>query len=1202
MSLNGLDNSEVLDAFQAAGAEPGGWFLLKYTSRDQVELLSTGVGGIVELRTSIEEYDDESPLYGYIKYRRRNVVLKYLPEDSSRLIQARVAVHFNFVCERFSPYHTIFEFDSATALTDTKLSAACSLHTASGSTASSTSSRKKRLVEIAEEDEDDQPASKRKSVTADALPPKTPIEPSWNLDPVTLNADLASSPEQSKFSAQDTTEPPTFIGVDGRPSTSDSHDRSLSSSSSYPHGKPKVKLGPRPSLDVNVRPQTAGNFRPVSAIPAGYKLFGKGGKRTKSRESNNLVSPQEEIASMDFGVAEGDDASKENTDPALTSSETALKPTKKISPEKARLKKAMQLREKKRLAAEKAAQEQGDNVAPDVVEAEAEPAEHVHVDNVESIKSAADHGHGPVETLASETTDVFVDAHSNTSLADQASEATATDSHPPSPALGDSETAHSTRASSISENTEETIQEKEEAGETTPQQKEADALAEVAALPEKDLTHMTTQDHIKATEVALFGSSSLDADATEEPVAIPISRFSTNNSASLPVEEPAEPSTDKDKEGAKEEEQHAGEPVGQAVPPQVSAQDLLAATRAAAEPCIETSTAEPIQSPLSTDALATFGETVSLDAKSEIKESTTEAKAQESSIALSEKEAAEPEEKTAESKKETAESKKETNESKKETNESKKETNEIEKEKRKGLVEPIQTTGIDKQVNQNRTSTATAVLEVADAKSTMIATPVTPVTPEGGLAALPLSTKTTPQPFAVRTVSNPVRSSLMPPPDASQSSARSMSSGAAYLHKITQQQQTNTNLASKSNVGSSISQRIKALEMLSASSGTETRPVSRERPQSTFFSVKKSEPLRAPSVIERASSLRMATPPSRDGSDSSPETGRPQRGRSGSISNRLSMFQPSPDSSRGAPESISVTAKIVRDPEQHMKEPPRDASGFNPLDLKQSPLFVSHQKPTQDISTASIDTSIDSFKDDARRASVNIVRGLMKDKQTTSADSVSARSPPPANGSFSPRMSFSSRRSTGKESEEAQSSDQNDHSASEDKSTDNKLSRASRFMRRLSNLSGTRSKTNLTPTLKSPLAHNEDQRAEAFRPSTTGTSPWIVTYLGDVNVQFPDNLLWKRRNICIDSQGFLVLSALPAPSSRAAQGTKRYHLSEFRPPYCPDVEVQELPNSVVLDFIEGTSLQLACEDRAGQVSVLNDLSDAHSKHAAQFGQ
>ncbi|KAJ2968424.1 hypothetical protein NQ176_g9186 [Zarea fungicola] len=272
MSLNGLDDPKVTQAFQAAAAEPGGWFLLKYASRDEIDILNNGTGGLSELRASLEEYDDESPLYGYIKYRRRNVILKYLPEDSSRLIQARVAVHFNFVCERFSPYDTIFEIDSASALTDTKLSAACSLHTASGSTSSSTSSRKKRLVEIAEEDEDDLPPSKRKSLLGDLdlEPPKTPADPSWNTDPVTLNADLASSPEQSKFSAQDTADPPTFVGADHRPSTSDSHDRSISSSSSaYPYGKPKVKLGPRPSHDVNIRPQTAGNFRPVSAIPAG---------------------------------------------------------------------------------------------------------------------------------------------------------------------------------------------------------------------------------------------------------------------------------------------------------------------------------------------------------------------------------------------------------------------------------------------------------------------------------------------------------------------------------------------------------------------------------------------------------------------------------------------------------------------------------------------------------------------------------------------------------------------------------------------------------------------------------------------------------------------------------------------------------------------------------------------------------------------
>ena len=62
-------------------------FLLKYASRDEVELLSRGSGGIVEMRTRIAEYEDTSPLYGFLRYRRRNVLIKYLPEDCSRLIQ-----------------------------------------------------------------------------------------------------------------------------------------------------------------------------------------------------------------------------------------------------------------------------------------------------------------------------------------------------------------------------------------------------------------------------------------------------------------------------------------------------------------------------------------------------------------------------------------------------------------------------------------------------------------------------------------------------------------------------------------------------------------------------------------------------------------------------------------------------------------------------------------------------------------------------------------------------------------------------------------------------------------------------------------------------------------------------------------------------------------------------------------------------------
>ncbi|RAL67782.1 hypothetical protein DID88_008509 [Monilinia fructigena] len=116
MSLNGLDDGEVKEAYDAAAAEPGGWFLLK----------------------------------------RRNVIIKYVPDGCSRLVQARVTVHFNAVTEKFAPHDTIFEITTAKELRDSTLSAACSLHTASGSVSSSTSSlRRRRLMEIAEDEEED---------------------------------------------------------------------------------------------------------------------------------------------------------------------------------------------------------------------------------------------------------------------------------------------------------------------------------------------------------------------------------------------------------------------------------------------------------------------------------------------------------------------------------------------------------------------------------------------------------------------------------------------------------------------------------------------------------------------------------------------------------------------------------------------------------------------------------------------------------------------------------------------------------------------------------------------------------------------------------------------------------------------------------------------------------------------------------------
>ena len=62
-------------------------FLLKYVNRDTVEILSRGTGGVPEVREVIEKYEEKSPLYGLVQYRRKRVVLKYVPDGTSRLLQ-----------------------------------------------------------------------------------------------------------------------------------------------------------------------------------------------------------------------------------------------------------------------------------------------------------------------------------------------------------------------------------------------------------------------------------------------------------------------------------------------------------------------------------------------------------------------------------------------------------------------------------------------------------------------------------------------------------------------------------------------------------------------------------------------------------------------------------------------------------------------------------------------------------------------------------------------------------------------------------------------------------------------------------------------------------------------------------------------------------------------------------------------------------
>lgn len=96
--------------------------------------------------------------------------------------------------------------------------------------------------------------------------------------------------------------------------------------------------------------------------------------------------------------------------------------------------------------------------------------------------------------------------------------------------------------------------------------------------------------------------------------------------------------------------------------------------------------------------------------------------------------------------------------------------------------------------------------------------------------------------------------------------------------------------------------------------------------------------------------------------------------------------------------------------------------------------------------------------------------------------------------------------------------------------------------------------------------------------------PALAIDIGEVNVHFPDTLLWKRRNMRIDEEGYLLLIAPITGGYKPP--VRKYHISKFKTPRVPELDEEELPHSVVLDFIEdGDTLQCACQSRQGQEEV-----------------
>jgi len=379
-------------------------------------------------------------------------------------------------------------------------------------------------------------------------------------------------------------------------------------------------------------------------------------------------------------------------------------------------------------------------------------------------------------------------------------------------------------------------------------------------------------------------------------------------------------------------------------------------------------------------------------------------------------------------------------------------------------------------------------------------------------------------------------------------------------------------VAKKINVSSGISKRIKALEKFSnsrentAGSSPNLSPGMVPTPSTSPF--ERFRKRTSTSLTNGSSSVgpfpKLTLSVSPSPSPELPSKTPPARHDSVSNSNQF----------RGKRNSVSVTARIVRDPGVPPSDPNTDFTEPTMLNLQRSPLIVECDQPETPSPTSTVAIS----KPEDRRRSMSSSAGSKRDSIVTMMRREESGS------SISSRSKLEDRRS---------------RSASDVASSpeEKRESRKSRIFRRMSSITSSPRRSILNAF--SPTVKEEEAPAVAVESPTKSEEllpePPQAVDIGEVNVQFPDTLLWKRRFLRVDDLGYLILTPGNVDSSTRNM-VKRYHLSEFRTPCLPDEDRQELPNSILLDFCDGSTLQCACESRQGQAAVLQILVDAHAAY------
>ncbi|MCJ1429725.1 hypothetical protein MMC29_007640 [Sticta canariensis] len=1088
MSLNGLEATVINEAYQSALGEGGGWFLLNYTTRDEVNLLGRGSGGLVEVKEAVDQYGEPSPLYGFINYRRRKVILKYLPEGTSRLLQARVAVHFQSIVEKLTPNDTTFTFVASSQLKDSALSSACSLHTASASIKSSSDSlRQKGLAEITEDAQehqlgigDDQNVNGgsvhsigSEDTRARTLTPQEFTDEQKHHRARSTGHSLSPSRSTRTIRNTDKALPPTPRGVgrerkdykisvdekfdsghtrssfqSSRPST-----RDIRSTYDY---KSKVKLGPRPSLDSVNRPLTLDSFRnsgprPVSTLPSSVRLparkTGPGRKRSQlsQQPSHEKVSPNVSLSPLlpVLPIQTVETTSQTKLNGLFTPVRPSETKPPGMTPEKRKLMKALQLRQKQMAARVSpkppetvqhyVALEQHQNYQT----ATSEPSKpKKDTQGVSGLKKVESEDFETVQT-------VFKDVEDSNQVIVESSPIS----------IQEPSDGTSTLASSITDEEEVHIIKASDSG----------LVLELVSVKIPDQPPGMKQPHevplppideVEAISLSHRNSSSEEENASPETLK-PIKEYS----APVSIDFNHAQSHDED----------------------------LDATRPSTEDALEE------------ERVDSFNE------QHDIARSIRRASSADNSDDhfLSD----------------------------------------------------------DSFMEELGSATMQEAKPISVSKS-----PITPLFPR-----YPAEQQWIESTRKARSISGPVdknRDGLhqLSPEMRPVLASRSVSAS----QPVTDQSQHASAISLKKvGVSTGISQRIKALEKLSS------RPTS---PSSLGHS-----PVVSPGTPPASVSLRKAFLPIPEvSSDMARNNGKSYRQHMSSLSPSSSPEADSlgPNhksvnegvtsrSKKPRPESISVTATIIRDPRNLMPALLVDPSEPSTADLYKSPLTVEHQPAEMGTSPLKPPTSKYSS---ARSASSCSTERKSDSPQPTRRDSfASRRSTPSLRGSEVdlPR-SVSDTSSSGLVGPDG---------IKEDK----KESRTSRLFRRMSNMSSA-SRRSIGYAFNPPV---KDQPIVEHHETTYQAPPAMADF-GDVNIQFPDTLLWKRRDMKIDDQGNLVLSSSKAVNNSRVV-TKRYPLFEFHTPYIPDQDRQELPHSVILDFKDGATLQAGCENPSAQAELLKGM-------------